>query len=64
VWVECYNEQDIDLTAHIWTSAMAVATPLAKVYGARLERPGDDPRTFAGQYVINYKNNTAEKTFE
>jgi hypothetical protein len=23
VWVECYDEQDIDLTAHIWTSAMA-----------------------------------------
>ncbi len=24
VWVECYDKQDIELTAHIWTSAMAL----------------------------------------
>ena len=46
VWVECYNEQGIDLTAHIWTSGMAVttasdSTPLARLR-ARLERPGSE----------------------
>jgi hypothetical protein len=25
VWVECYDGQDIDLTAHIWTSAIMMA---------------------------------------
>jgi hypothetical protein len=38
MWVECYDEQDIDLTAHIWTSAMAALDLLLVTGMARAVR--------------------------
>lgn len=37
VRVECYDGQDIDLTAHIWTSAIMMVLDLLRAW---LERPG------------------------
>jgi hypothetical protein len=60
VWVECYDGQDIDLTAHIWTSS-AIMMALTRLASHRHGSNGPVLNNVQlGQRDTCYENNTAE----